>query len=68
METLSGRERKRSFCSAADCPARKIASEMVVSEHTVKSHVSVVLTKLGLRDRIQAVIFAYESGITHPGS
>jgi DNA-binding NarL/FixJ family response regulator len=47
---------------------QEIADELFLSEATVKTHVSHVLAKLDLRDRVQAVVYAYENGVVEPGS
>jgi len=46
----------------------EICNELVISEATAKTHVARILQKLGVRDRVQAVIFAYETGIVSPGA
>lgn len=46
----------------------EIAGELYIGETTVKTHVGRILAKLGLRDRVHAVVFAYESGVVRPGS
>ena len=46
----------------------EIAAELYLSENTVKTHLTHVLDKLALRDRVQAVVFAYENGVVEPGA
>jgi DNA-binding NarL/FixJ family response regulator len=66
LERITPREREVRQRVGTGATNTEIAAELVVSEVTLKSHISHIFTKLGLRDRAEAVVYAFDNGLVQP--